>query len=272
MTFQKSYRVKPDQKIKLADWDPSDTSLYDGEKDDGQEKSQELAKQLESLQELLYAQHSHKILVVLQGMDTSGKDGAVKSLIRGMNPQGVNVFSFKKPSEHELERDYLWRVHRRVPRKGHITIFNRSHYEDILVPMVEGTATPQVLKNRMRQITQFEKMLSEEGTKILKLFLHIDPEEQRKRLQSRLDHPEKNWKFNINDLESRKKWTQFERAYEEIFANTSEEVAPWYIIPANKKWYRNLVVSSLLVDLLQGLKMEYPKVKGIADLKIPEAK
>lgn len=258
MTFHKSYRVDKNQKVDLSDWDAGDTSLYDGEKDEGKEHLKQLNEKLEALQRQLYAEHKHKILIVLQGMDTSGKDGTIRHVFSRVNPQGVLVHPFKKPTIYERERDYLWRVHQMVPRQGHMAIFNRSHYEDVLVPVVGKVLSEDQCEKRYRQINDFERMLNEEGTHILKFFLHIDAEEQAKRLQDRLKRPEKNWKFDPSDIEARKKWYLYQEAYECLLAKTSTDHAPWYIIPSNKKWYRNLVVSTLLVDLLEGLQMKYP--------------
>lgn len=256
------YRVRPDEKIHLNQIDPSDLGKYGGEKDDGLEKLGELNQELEKLQELLYAEHKHRVLVVLQGMDTSGKDGVIRHVFEGVNPQGVRVASFKVPTPEELDHDYLWRVHKQTPAKGEIVIFNRSHYEDVLVVRVHELVPEKVWKKRFDQIKAFERQLVEEGTIILKFFLHIDLEEQKERLQARLDDPTKRWKFNPGDLKERACWNDYIEAYEDVLNETSTDEAPWYVVPSNKKWYRNLVIASILVDALDKLDMEYPQPEG----------
>ncbi len=255
------YRVKPKDKINLKDWDPNDTGEYEGEKDEAKAKLEELNAKLEVLQELLYAEGQHKILVVLQGMDTSGKDGVIRHVFDGVNPQGVRVANFKVPTPEELAHDYLWRVHKQTPAKGEIVIFNRSHYEDVLVVRVHKLAPEEIWKKRYDQIVEFEQLLVQEGTSILKFYLHIDPDEQRERLEARRNDPTKQWKFNPGDLKERALWPEYIAAYEDVLNKTSTENAPWYIVPANKKWYRNLVVASVLVETLKKLDMKYPVPK-----------
>jgi PPK2 family polyphosphate:nucleotide phosphotransferase len=208
---------------------------------------------------MLWAENRHKVLVVLQGMDTSGKDGTIRHVFDGVNPQGVRVASFKAPTPEELSHDFLWRVHPKVPGRGEMVIFNRSHYEDVLAVRVKELAPPKVWKPRYDQINDFERLLAESGTTILKFFLHIDQDEQKERLQARLDDPTKRWKFRKGDLEDRKLWKRFTEAYEEALSRTSQDGAPWYVVPANKKWYRNLVVATILVDALEKLDMRYPE-------------
>jgi len=256
------YRVRPDEKIHLNQIDPNDLGKYSGEKDDGLEKLGELNQELEKLQELLYAEHKHRVLVVLQGMDTSGKDGVIRHVFEGVNPQGVRVASFKVPTPEELDHDYLWRVHKQTPAKGEIVIFNRSHYEDVLVVRVHELVPEKVWKKRFDQIKAFERQLVEEGTIILKFFLHIDLDEQKERLQARLDDPTKRWKFNPGDLKERARWNDYIKAYEDVLNETSTDEAPWYVVPSNKKWYRNLVIASVLVDALEKLDMDYPQPEG----------
>ncbi|MHB0922678.1 MAG: polyphosphate kinase 2 family protein [Bellilinea sp.] len=253
------YLVRSDEKISLKDIDPGEIGKYKGEKDDGLERLGELNQELEQLQELLYAQHKHRVLIVLQGMDTSGKDGVIRHVFEGVNPQGVRVASFKVPTAEELDHDYLWRIHKQTPRKGEIVIFNRSHYEDVLVVRVHELVPVKVWKKRYDQIKEFERQLVEEGTIILKFFLHIDLEEQKERLQARLDDPTKRWKFNPGDLKERARWDEYIEAYEDAINKTSTDEAPWYIVPSNKKWYRNLVIANILVDALNRLDMEYPQ-------------
>ncbi len=252
------YQIKPGKSVNLSDWDPNETSAFDGDKKEATKIITKLNEELEALQELLYVEYKHKVLIVLQGMDTSGKDGVISRVFEGVNPQGVKVASFKVPTDEELSHDYLWRVHKQVPAKGEIVIFNRSHYEDVLVVRVHELVPEKVWRKRYDQINAFEKMLAEEGTTILKFFLHIDLEEQKQRLQERLDDPSKRWKFKANDLKERKLWDQYTSAYEDLLSKTSKAWAPWYIIPANRNWYRNLAISSILVDTLKKLKMEYP--------------
>lgn len=252
------YRVKPGSKIKLKDWDASETSAYDGDKDEGKEKLLKLNDELEALQELLYAQGKHKVLIVLQATDTGGKDGTIRHVFEGVNPVGVKVASFKVPTAQELAHDYLWRVHKHTPGKGEMVIFNRSHYEDVLVVRVHSLVDKKVWSKRYDHINDFERLLAEEGTTILKFFLHVDKDEQKERLQARLDDPSKHWKFSVGDLDERKLWDEYQEAFEDMLNKTSTDYAPWYIVPANRKWYRNLVVASVIVDTLKSLKMEYP--------------
>jgi len=253
------YKIKPGSRIKLNDWDPNDRQVFQDNKKLGKNHVAKLTDELEGLQELLYAEHKHKILVVLQGIDTAGKDGTIRHVFDGVNPQGVRVASFKKPTEDELDHDYLWRVHQQTPRKGEIVIFNRSHYEDVLVVRVHDLVDDDIWQHRYEQINNFERMLTEEGTNILKFFLYIDKDEQRERLQARLEDPSKQWKFSLGDLAERKRWDEYIQAYEDMLTRTSTDWAPWYIIPANRKWYRNLVIGEILVRTLKGLDMTYPE-------------
>jgi PPK2 family polyphosphate:nucleotide phosphotransferase len=255
------YRVNPGDRIDLNRWDPNDKSLCPEGKGEGDKRLLRLNRELEELQELLFAQHEHKILVVLQAMDTGGKDGTIRHVFEGVNPQGVRVASFRTPTPEELDRDYLWRVHRQTPAKGEIVIFNRSHYEDVLVVRVHQLVPESVWSRRFEHINAFERLLADEGTRFVKFFLHIDLKEQKKRLQERLDDPKKHWKFNPGDLDERKRWDEYRLAYEDLLGRTSTPWAPWYVVPANRKWYRNLVVASVLVDLLKGLNLHYPKAR-----------
>lgn len=254
----KRYLVKPGQQISLDSYDPNDTETFEGGKDKARELVRELNQKLNDLQEMLYAEHKKRVLVVLQGMDTSGKDGVIRSVFEGVNPQGVKVASFKVPTPLELDHDYLWRIHPKVPGKGEIVIFNRSHYEDILAVRVHNLVPEKTWGKRFNHIRSFESMLADEGVTILKFFLHISLEEQKARFIERLAKKSKNWKFNPNDLEERKLWPEYTRAYEDVLTRTSLKDAPWYIVPSDKKWYRNLVISTILVNTLKGLKMNYP--------------
>ncbi len=260
----KKYLVKQNIKVKLSDWDPDDTSGFEGNKKEGITVLKKLNEKLDVLQEMLYAEHKHKILIILQAMDTGGKDGTIRSVFEGVNPQGVKVASFKVPTPEELDHDYLWRVHPQAPGKGEIVIFNRSHYEDLLVVRVHNLAPKKVWEKRFQHINEFERMMKDEGTTILKFYLNISQDEQKQRLLDRISTPEKRWKFNPGDLEERKLWKDYMEAYQDVLSKTSKPWAPWYIIPANRNWYRNLVISSILVDTLEKLKMRYPQpVKNI---------
>jgi PPK2 family polyphosphate:nucleotide phosphotransferase len=252
------YRVRPGQGVDLDDYDPNDTHLVPGGKEEARKNNSAIQARLAQLQELLYAGHEWKLLIVLQGMDTSGKDGTIRHVMGGFNPSGTRVASFRKPTIDELDHDYLWRVHRQVPAKGEVVVFNRSHYEDVLVVRVHTLVPQAVWKRRYDQIRCFEQSLSEEGCIILKFFLHISKDEQRKRLQARLDDPTKRWKFQRGDLEERALWSDYRKAYEAALSKTSTEEAPWYVVPANQKWYRNYIVGSVIVDALERLDMKYP--------------
>ena len=215
---------------------------------------------LGDLQQRFFVDRRKKLLFVLQGMDTSGKNGTIKNVFRGVNPQGVHVASFERPSTREISHDYLWRVHKRAPSNGEIMIFDRSHYEDVLAVRVNELKPENVWRKRFRHINDFEQLLTDEGTVIIKFFLHIDKDTQKERLQERLDTPAKNWKFDRSDIVARSKWDDYFEAYEEVFDKTSKPHAPWYIIPANKKWARNLLVARIVVACLEDLQLTYPAV------------
>lgn len=253
------YRVEPGTRVDLSRFDAADTSAFPQGKSKTQDVFARLNGRLEELQERLWAEHRHKVLVVLQGRDTSGKDGTIRHVFDGVNPIGVRVASFKAPTPEELEHDFLWRVHSKVPGSGEMVIFNRSHYEDVLAARVHRLVPAEVWQARYDQINAFEALLSESGTTILKLFLHIDADEQKERLQARLDDPAKRWKFRKGDLVDRRLWHDYTAAYEEALSRTSTPHAPWYVVPANKKWYRNLVVATVLVEALEKLDMKVPE-------------
>ena len=257
----KRYLVKPGKKINLKDWNPGEQRLSSGDKATDAQTLAALNEQLDKLQDLLFAGHQHKLLLVLQGMDTSGKDGTIRNVFNSVDPLGVRVASFKAPTEEELNHHYLWRVHKQVPGKGEIAIFNRSHYEDVLIVPVRGWITPAECKRRYDEISDFEKQLSDSGAIIIKCFLYISKDEQKARLEERLADPEKRWKFRLGDLGERKLWKQYMQAYENALAATSTKHAPWYVIPANSKTERNLIISSLLLQALVNLKMKYPEPK-----------
>jgi PPK2 family polyphosphate:nucleotide phosphotransferase len=263
------FLVAPGSTVDLGDRDPRDTADFTGHKDDGTEALDGLTGQLEDLQNLLYADGRHRLLVVLQAMDTGGKDGAIRHVFRHTNPQGVHVASFKRPTEVDLAHDFLWRVHPHVPGDGMISIFNRSHYEDVLVVRVHDLVPEPRWQRRYDHIVDWEQMLADEGTTIRKFFLHISKEEQAERLQSRLDTPEKRWKFEQGDLAEREHWDDYLTAYEEMLSRTSTADAPWYVIPADRKWFRNLAMSQVLVDTLDGLGLSYPEPdEGIEDIVV----
>ncbi len=255
-----SIEFKPKSRIHLNEFDANGTTAFNGSKKEGLQRLLDLNKTLGELQEILYAGHKERLLIVLQAMDSGGKDGTIRSVFDGVNPQGVRVASFKVPTPEEMDHDYLWRIHKQTPGKGEIVIFNRSHYEDVLVVRVHELVPPKIWGKRFHQINEFERTLAEEGTTILKFFLMIDQEEQRLRMLERIKNSSKQWKFNPNDLEERKLWNQYMKAYEDVLEKTSTSLAPWYIIPANRNWYRNLVISDILVETLKKLKLKYPAV------------
>lgn len=254
------YIAKPGHKVNLAETDPSATSYQKGSsRDDVKGRLKDLNKRLEELQNTLWAQKKHRVLLVLQAMDAGGKDGSIRKVFTGVNPAGVRVESFGKPSKNELSRDYLWRCHQVVPTDGEIVIFNRSHYEDVLAVRVLELKPEEVWRKRYQHINDFERMLSDEGTTVVKVFLHISPKEQKRRLQRRLDEPTKNWKFKSADLEQRQLWHEHQEAFEEAISQTSTERAPWYVIPADNKWYRDVVMSEIMVQTLESLELTYPE-------------
>ena len=250
--------VKPGTKVSLKDYDPDDTGHYRSE-EEAQGPLGELLHDLARLQNLFYADRRWALLVILQGMDASGKDGTVKHVMSGLNPLGVRVFAFKVPSEEELRHDFLWRVHMVTPGRGDIGIFNRSHYEDVLVVRVHQLVPRKVWKKRYKQINEFEEILARNNTVLVKFFLHISKDEQKKRLEERLQDPSHSWKFSRRDVEERRFWSDYQEAYEDALRKCSTEWAPWHIVPANHKWYRNLVVAQTLVETLHELKLRYPE-------------
>jgi PPK2 family polyphosphate:nucleotide phosphotransferase len=255
------YLVKPGSKVDLAKIDSDERALFQiGGKDESLKAFDKLQDELQDLQKVLYAQNQHKILLVLQAMDTGGKDGCVKHVFSRIDPQGIHVRSFKKPTEEELARDFLWRVHKKVPRNGEMVIFNRSHYEDVIAVKVKKLFPEKVWKQRYRHIVDFERMLAEEGTTIVKIYLHISKDEQKRRIVSRLENPDKHWKFHPDDLKDRALWNDFMSTYEDLLSKTSTEHAPWYVVPANRKWYRNLCVARIMVDTMKRLNMKLPKI------------
>jgi PPK2 family polyphosphate:nucleotide phosphotransferase len=250
--------VAPGERPQL-DHRSTDDKLGLTDKLEASKRLEELRQELTVLQGRLWAESDRAMLVVLQAMDAAGKDGTIRMVFSGVNPQGCRVVSFKAPSENELERDYLWRCHAHVPASGEIGIWNRSHYEDVLVVRVNGWISEDHARKRLRHIREFETLLADEGTTIVKIYLHVSEEEQRERLQSRLDDPEKHWKFRRGDLDDRARWPQFMRAYEEAIQETSTDAAPWYVVPADRKWVRNVAVSEILVETLRRMDPQIPK-------------
>ncbi|MBX7150497.1 polyphosphate kinase 2 family protein [bacterium] len=254
----KKFRVPPETSVSLKDYDPDYTAGYESA-DDARDEFKKLNLKMIELQELMYAQKKHALLIILQAMDAGGKDGTIKNVMRGINPQSCVVHSFKGPSEEERSHDFLWRIHKAVPPRGSVGIFNRSHYEDVLVTRVHGMINDKEAKERFERINEFEELLYDSDVAIVKFFLYISKDEQKKRLQERLDDKEKHWKFSPNDLKERKLWGDYMNAFEDVFSNCSKKHAPWYIIPSNKKWFRNLAVAEVIVDTMEDLKMHVPK-------------
>ena len=254
------YRVSGRGKLDLAKINPDDTTLYKDKKQAQKSMSENLEK-LSRLQYLLFAESKRAMLIILQGMDSAGKDGTVRHVMGPLNPASCRVTSFKTPNEQELAHDYLWRIHKHVPRKGEIGIFNRSHYEDVLIVRVQKLVPKDVWEKRYKQINDFERMLSENGVHILKFFLHISKDEQLERLKARLDKPHKQWKADPADFEQRKFWDSYQKAYTDVIRKCSTSYAPWFVIPADKKWFRNMVVSEILVEYMTKLHMKFPKSK-----------
>jgi PPK2 family polyphosphate:nucleotide phosphotransferase len=254
MDLAKHCIVKPGSRPRLKDRDPDDTF---GKKHDNN-AHQKMLDRLRELQHLLYADKRYGLLVVLQALDAGGKDGTVRHVMSGVNPQGCLVTAFKAPTPEELSHDFLWRVHKAVPGRGSIGIFNRSHYEDVLIVRVHGLVPKEVWKKRYDQINDFEYMLTENGYTLLKFFLHTSRDEQRKRFEARIRDPSRNWKLSLPDFEERRHWDDYMNAYEAALGKCSTDRAPWYVVPANKKWFRNHVVAELIVQALDNMKLKYP--------------
>ena len=269
-SFRDRFRVPADEGLDLARHDPRATPGFDGGKAEGRQRVAELNARIEELQERLYAEGRQRLLVVLQAMDAGGKDGTIRSVFDGVNPQGVKVACFKKPTAKEASHDFLWRVHPHAPAAGEIAIWNRSHYEDVLIVRVHGLIDEQRWQQRYRHIRNFERMLHDEGTTIVKLFLHISKDEQRERLQERIDNPDKRWKWSPSDLDERAHWHDYQSAFADALAATSTKQAPWFVVPADRNWYRNLVVSEILVETLEAMQIRLPAGEpGIEGLVVP---
>lgn len=264
---KKDFIVKPDTKISLDSRSTSDTGSLKSKKDADAILKKNI-KKMYKLQNMLYAYDRYSILLIFQAMDAAGKDGTIKHVMSGLNPQGTQVFSFKQPSPEELDHDYLWRIHRHVPERGRIGIFNRSHYEEVLIvrvhDLIKNQRIPKELiskeiwKTRYREINDFEKILHENGTVIIKFFLHVSKDEQKKRFLKRIDTPEKNWKFSSSDIDERKYWDKYQEAYSEAISATSKKYSPWFIIPADNKWFMRYAVSQVIVETMEEIKMSYP--------------
>jgi len=249
-------------RFRLASVDPDAEAPFRGnptDRESAEPRLQELRQRLRDLQELLYAEHRRSVLLVFQAMDTGGKDGAIENLLTGVNPAGVQVATFKVPSLEEKNHDFLWRIHAQTPKRGHIGVFNRSHYEDVLVTRVHRLIDDKTCQQRYRHINQFEELLQDNDTTVLKFFLHISKEEQATRLQARLDDPAKNWKFDPNDLKERAHWAEYQQAYEDALRHCSSAASPWFVVPANKKWARDLAIAEIVVATLEYLNPQPPK-------------
>jgi PPK2 family polyphosphate:nucleotide phosphotransferase len=278
----KTFRVESGKHFRLKDFDPADTGHWRS-KEHAEEALQERILQTADLQDKLYAQDNWALLLIFQAMDAAGKDGVIKHVMSGINPQGCQVFSFKAPSELELQHDFLWRTTRCLPERGHIGIFNRSYYEEVLVVRVhpdilKSQKTPpslvgkKIWEERFEDIRCFEHHMARSGTVIRKFFLHVSKKEQKQRFLARLDEPEKNWKFSAADIRERACWDDYQKAYEDMIANTATEHAPWYVVPADNKWFTRLVVSTVLVDTLNSLNLAYPKVDNAKRKELEAAK
>ena len=257
MNFAKKLIVRPGTKVKLRDWDADDTLGYKRDAD-SKKLTEKTIEHLDRLQYLFYADNRHALLIVLQGMDAAGKDGTIRHVMSGVNPQGCRVTSFKTPSPEEAAHDFLWRVHQAVPPYGDVGIFNRSHYEDVLIVRVHDLVPKEVWSKRYEQINEFERILHENNVRILKFFLHISKDEQQKRFMERIDDPDKRWKISQADFDERKFWDEYVQAYEDVLTRCSTKRAPWFVIPADKKWFRNLAVSHIIVETLEQMDLKFP--------------
>ncbi|HEU4398134.1 MAG TPA: polyphosphate kinase 2 family protein [Actinomycetota bacterium] len=264
------YRVEPGSRLRLADVDPEESERYRRKKDvaDGLKRQRE---RITDLQARLYGEKRRSLLIVLQAMDTGGKDGTIKGVFQGVNPQGCQVWSFKAPSGEEADHDFLWRYHQKVPPRGMIHIFNRSHYEDVLIVRVKALVPEETWRPRYEAINQFEHALTLAGVTVLKFMLHISKDEQKRRLESRLTNPDKRWKFSLDDLKERALWDDYQRAFEDAVSECTTRHAPWYVIPANRKWYRNLVVARTIADTLEAMDPRYPPADpGLEKVVVPD--
>jgi PPK2 family polyphosphate:nucleotide phosphotransferase len=253
------HRVDPGATLDLSSIDPADVSRAPGDKTATKEATAALSDRLAELQDRLWARQRERVLVVLQGMDTSGKGGTIEHVFGAVNPAGLRVTSFKAPSETELARDFLWRVHANVPQGGEIAVFDRSHYEDVLAVRVMGLVPEARWRKRFDHINAFEQLLADEGTTIVKILLHISKDEQKQRLEARLEEPHKHWKFRVSDLDARKQWDEYQEAFEEAVERTATAHAPWHVVPADKKWYRSWAVATIVTGVLEGMDLTWPE-------------
>ena len=258
------HRIKPGSKVKLSKLPTDGADCHDGDRDSAEREFTALREKFVAQQYRLYAENKQKLLIVLQAMDAGGKDGAIRNMLMGVNPQGVRVESFKAPSKQELAHDYLWRIHKVVPAKGMITVFNRSHYEDVLVVRVDDIVPKKVWEPRFEQINQFEALLHATGTRIVKFYLHISKDEQKERFQDRLDEPEKHWKFDADDLRKRAQWNDYMKAFDDMLECCSTDHAPWHAIPADRKWYRNLAIMRTVTDALDDMDPQFPTAGDVS--------
>jgi PPK2 family polyphosphate:nucleotide phosphotransferase len=281
--FAKKYRVDDPDKFRIEEWDPADTGRLDIDKKEAKDLLAEGVERLSDLQERLYAQDRWAMLLIFQAMDAAGKDSVIEHVMKGVNPQGCEVHSFKQPSQEELDHDFMWRTNRRLPERGRIGIFNRSYYEEVLVVRVHREllekekmpgklVTMDIWKERFKDIRAFERYLARNGTVILKFFLHVSKEEQKRRFLKRIDNPAKNWKFAIGDVEERKLWDKYMAAYEDMIRNTSRPEAPWFVVPADNKWFTRLVVAAEVVDALDRLDLKFPSVTGEVQGELAKAR
>ena len=263
------YLIRPNTTLSLSEMPTRGGEQAGMSRKETEVEFKKLRKELRELQYRWYAEGNRKLLIVLQALDAGGKDGTIRNVLQGVNPQGVRISSFKAPTKKELAHDYLWRIHQEVPAAGMWGVFNRSHYEDVLIVRVQNFVPESVWRPRYEQINQFEKLLSDSGTTIMKFYLHISKDEQKARLQARLDQPEKRWKFDAGDLKQRAKWDEYQTAFEDVFRYTSTEYAPWYAIPADQKWYRNYAITKIIVERLRALNPQFPEAQtGIENLVI----
>ena len=253
------HRIEPGSDVDLSAIDPADVSRAPGDKAATKEASEALVERLAHLQDILWARQRERVLVVLQGIDTSGKGGTVEHVFGAVNPAGLRVVSFKAPSESELARDYLWRVHANVPQGGEIAVFDRSHYEDVIAVRVQDLVPEARWRKRFDHINAFEQLLADEGTTVIKVLLHISKDEQKRRLEARLEQPHKHWKMRLSDLDARKRWDDYQAAFEEAVERTATAHAPWHVIPADKKWYRNWAVATIVTGVLEGMDLSWPE-------------
>lgn len=270
----KAYRVDGNKRVKLSRFDPDDVGPFNPDAS-GKAEARALLKTqkktLAELQNLLYADSSRSLLIVLQALDAGGKDSTIRKVMSGINPQGVQVTSFKAPTQEELAHDFLWRIHKATPKLGMIGVFNRSHYEDILAVRVKNLAPKKVWSKRYEAVNSFEETLNNAGTAIIKIYLNISRDEQKERFEDRLNEPDKHWKFNPGDLEDRERWEDYQKAFEDIFNKCSTKRAPWYIIPANRKWYRNVLVAGIIIKAIKSMKLNYPSIDyDPSEITIPD--